>query len=300
MDYSKQTYVWKIVDGHEIHADVYRAPGESVRPVILWVHGGALIIGARTSLPTDELNLYLESGYVVVSVDYRLAPESKLPAILEDLVDAYAWVREEGPALFNIDPNRVAVVGHSAGGYLTLASGFLCDPRPRALVSFYGYGDLVGPWYSKPDPFYLKMPAVSRKEAWEVVGKSVISDPPAQSPAVERFHFYLYCRQNGRWPEEVGGHDPAVEAEWFAKHEPLRNVTSAYPPTMLLHGENDTDVPFEQSVLMADALKRNGVVHELVSSQEWGHGFDGAGLEDKAVQDAFGQVLQFLKEHMGR
>ena len=300
MAYSKQTYVWKIVDDHEIRADVYRVAGEGTRPAILWVHGGALIIGERSSLSTNELELYLESGYVVVSIDYRLAPESKLPAILEDLEDAYAWVREKGPMLYGIDPDRIAVVGHSAGAYLTLASGFRCEPRPRALVSFYGYGDLVGPWYSQPDPFYLKMAAVGFEEALGSIGDTVISNPQTQSPGAERFHFYLYCRQTGRWPTEVGGRDPATEPEWFTQYEPLRNVSSEYPPTMLLHGENDTDVPFEQSVLMADALKQNGVVHELVSNPEWGHGFDGAGFEDDAVREAFRVVLRFLDEHLGK
>ncbi len=300
MNYSKRTYTWKIVDEHEIQADVYRIPGESLNQAIIWVHGGALILGARSGLPSDQLEMYLESGYVVISIDYRLAPESKLPAILEDLKDAYTWVREEGPALFDIDPGRVVVVGHSAGGYLALAAGFLCKPSPAALVSFYGYGDLVGPWYSQPDPFYCRMPVVSLDQALAAVGESAISNPPTQAPATDRSKFYLYCRQNGRWPLEVGRHDPAVDSEWFAQYEPLRNVTSVYPPTMLLHGEKDTDVPFEQSVLMADALGRNSAAHELVSDPEWGHGFDGAGMNDGVVRDAFERVLHFLEKHTGR
>ena len=72
----------------------------------------------------------------MVSVDYRLAPETKLPAILEDVRDAYRWVREKGPGLFHADPGRIAISGGSAGGYLTLASGFMDDPPPKALVAF--------------------------------------------------------------------------------------------------------------------------------------------------------------------
>jgi acetyl esterase/lipase len=80
----------------------------------------------------------------VVAIDYRLAPEAKLPAIVDDLRDAAAWIREQGPARFGIASERLAVAGHAAGGYLTLLSGHAVEPRPRALVSFYGYGDIAG------------------------------------------------------------------------------------------------------------------------------------------------------------
>ena len=53
---------------------------------------------------------------MVVSIDYRLAPETKLPAIVEDVQDACRWVRERGPKLFRIAPERLAVMGGSAGG----------------------------------------------------------------------------------------------------------------------------------------------------------------------------------------
>jgi Tol biopolymer transport system component len=105
----------------------------------------------------------------VVSIDYRLAPETKLPEIVEDVQDAFRWIRAHAPEL-SIDPARVAACGGSAGGYLTLMSGFCVKPRPKALVSFWGYGDIVGDWYSRPDPFYLKQPQVSREDALAAVG----------------------------------------------------------------------------------------------------------------------------------
>ena len=297
-DYTKNTYAYKVVDNHEILADVYRYPGEEVRPAIIWIHGGALIFGTRNWLSPWQLEKYLKASYTVVSIDYRLAPEAKLAAIIEDLTDAYDWVRAKGPDLFKIDPDRVAVVGHSAGGYLTLMAGFRLNPRPKALVSFYGYGDITGPWYSQPDPFYNQMPTVSRDKALEVVGDSTISSTPAQFSADRRFQFYLYCRQQGLWPREVTGHDPQKERDWYREYEPLRNVTPEYPPTVLLHGEKDTDVPFEQSSLMAEALKRNGVRYEFIRNPDWDHGFDDAGMEDPAVEKAFRRILTFLNKQL--
>jgi acetyl esterase/lipase len=289
--YSKHIYTYKIVDNHEIQANVYRYPGEEVRPAIIWIHGGALIFGTRNGLSSEQLEQYMKAGYNVVSIDYRLAPETKLVAIIKDLEDAYAWVRSKGPALFNIDPDRIAVVGHSAGGYLTLMAGFHLKPRPSALVSFYGYGDITGPWYSQPDSFYNQMPSIPRDQAIEYVGDSTVF-PNGRSK------FYLYCRQQGLWPKEVSGHDPVKEASWFFEYEPLRNISPSYPPTLLLHGEKDTDVPYEQSVLMAKAFKHHNVDYEFITKPDWGHGFDGAGLKDRSVQEAFDRILKFLEKHV--
>src|SRR5947209_935798 len=86
---SKKTLVYKTVGKVELEADVYRAPGDGVRPVVLWIHGGALIAGYREAENPPGIRAALcRAGYVVVSIDYRLAPETKLPAILEDLQDA--------------------------------------------------------------------------------------------------------------------------------------------------------------------------------------------------------------------
>lgn len=296
--YSQKTYTYKVVGDCKISADVYKIHGDTIRPAILWIHGGALILGNRGMLDREQLELYLRAGYVVVSIDYRLAPETKLEAIIEDLRDAYKWVREKGPGLFKIDPNRVAVIGHSAGGYLTLMTGFCVDPPPAALVSFYGYGDIAGEWYNKPDSFYCSQPAVLKEEAYGAVGGPVISE----SPFDKRFRFYIYCRQYGIWPKEVCRHDPNKEPNWFIPYCPIRNVTKKYPPVILLHGDKDTDVPYEQSVLMAKELERQSIEHELITMPGYGHVFDLAGkkLKEPAIADAFNRVLEFLKKHVGQ
>ena len=70
-------------------------------------------------------------------------------------------------------------MGGSAGGYFDARVGLpLVEPRPRAMVSFWGYGDVAGDWYSQPDPFYSKQPAVPKEEAYAAVGSSVLSGTP--------------------------------------------------------------------------------------------------------------------------
>jgi acetyl esterase/lipase len=290
-EFTQATHVYRTVDGHDIHADVYRAPGDDIRPVVVWIHGGALIGGGREGLRASHRDRYLAAGYAVVSVDYRLAPETKLPGIIDDLTHAFGWVRGNATSLLRVDVERMAVVGHSAGGYLTLMAGLVADPRPKALVSYYGYGDLVGDWYAKPDPFYCQQDMVSEDDARAGVGRTPISNGAGEDG---RGSFYLYCRQQGTWPYEVGGGDLAS----LHPYCPLQHVGADYPATLLLHGDNDTDVPYEQSVLMAEALESAGVAHELITIDGGGHGFEWD-EEDEQVRDGSSRVMRFLAAQLG-
>lgn len=289
----KTTHTYKTVGAVAIRADVYRATVAGVRPAILWIHGGALIMGSRAGLHPDQAKRYLDAGYTIIAIDYRLAPQVKLAQILTDLEDAYRWVRAEGPTRWGIDPDRIAVMGHSAGGYLSLTAGFLLRPRPAAIVAFYGYGDIASEWYSRPDPFYRRQPLVTREAAVASIGDQVVSEDFDN----HRSRFYLYTRQQGLWPLEVAGHDPDREPRAFDRFCPLRHVTPDYPPTVLLHGDDDTDVPFAQSVLMAEAFQRERVPHDFIRMAGRGHGFDGA-MGDPVVIGAFDRTIAFLNARL--
>ncbi len=293
-----QTRTYKTTADLELQLDIYGADSSdnSPKPVIVWIHGGALIMGSRKQVRPHHLERYLAEGFAVVSIDYRLAPETKLPLIVEDVEDAINWIEEHRDEL-GIDSSRLAVIGHSAGGYLTLTTGYRIKPTPKALVAFYGYGNLVGEWYSKPDPFYSnEFNMFTEAEAHAAVGTTEIADG-SQDP--RRRDYYLWCRQNGLWPEKVGGHDPISKADHFTPYSPEENVDSNYPPTLLLHGNNDTDVPYEQSVLMASKLESAGIEHEFITIEHGPHGFDNnpESAATPEVQAAFDRVIEFLKLH---
>jgi acetyl esterase/lipase len=300
-DENSESSIYKQAEGCALQADVYVGYGAGPRPVIVWLHGGALMLGNRGMIHPGHLERYREAGYTVVAIDYRLAPESKLPDIWSDVRDAIDWVRTEGSGQFAIDPSRLAIIGHSAGGYLTLLAGCTVQPRPQALVSFYGYGDIVGPWYSQPSPFYCQQPLVSGEEAHSVVGTTPLSSSPTRAnlgpDEPDRSQYYLYCRQRGIWPRAATGHHPITERATLLPFCPFAQATADYPPTLLLHGDRDTDVPYEQSVMMAAALAANGVKHDLVTIAGGEHVFDWR-ENDPVVDAVFERVLDFLDRYL--
>jgi acetyl esterase/lipase len=293
----KQTHTFKTVGDLKIQADVYRADDTKVRPVVVWIHGGALIMGNRKSVPKNLLDLCRDEGYALVSIDYRLAPEVKLPEIIADVEDAFRWLRGDGAKEAHLDPHRLVVTGGSAGGYLTLMTGVVVKPRPRALVAYWGYGDVDGDWYTKPSEFYRKQgPLITKEDAFKGVGEKVITGSEDGVDFKPRSRFYLYLRQNGLWTKEVTGFDPATDKTKLNRYCPVRNISPEYPPTMLVHGTEDTDVPYQLSADMAKELVRNKVPHELVTVTGAGHGL--AGGDKKLVADAHAKALAFIRTQM--
>lgn len=289
----RETHLYKRVGDYQIKADVFGASVGANKPAVVWIHGGGLIFGSRTTPRPAFLAALLQAGAVVVSIDHRLAPETKLPDIVEDVRDAWRWVVEKGPTLLGIDSRRVAMAGGSSGAYLTLMSGYSVHPPPRALASFWGFGDITTPWEAEPSQYYLKqMPLIPREEGIQKLG-TALSEP---GPDVDRGYFYVYCRQQGRWPIEVAGHDPLEEPRWFDAYCPARNVTAQYPPTIFVHGIADTDVPFEESQNMAARLVEANVECELLTLDGIGHGLSGASPD--VVASVESRAAAFLVAHL--
>jgi len=294
--FGKKTYGYKVAGEVAIRADVYRASDDKMRPALVWIHGGALIVGSRADVPAQLLYLCKREGFILISLDYRLAPEVKLPAIAEDIRDAFRWIHKEGPRLFQVDLDRIVVSGGSAGGYLTLLAGTSVKPRPKALVAYWGYGDVDGPWYTTPSEFYRKkFPLLNKDEVSRAVGDKVLTGTTGDTGKA-RGLFYRYLRQNGFWTKEVSGFDPKTDRARLDPFCPVRNVTADYPPTLLIHGTEDDDVPYEQSAAMDKELTRHKVPHELITVRGAGHGLSGG--DKKAVADAHDKALAFIRKHL--
>jgi acetyl esterase/lipase len=287
----RKSHVFKEAGGVRIELDVHRPDSEDVLPVVVWIHGGALLMGSRSSVPANLLALCRDEKFALVSLDYRLAPQVKLPDIVEDVKDAFRWIRGPGAEAAKLDPKRVVVAGGSAGGYLTLMCGVAVDPKPQALLAYWGYGDVDGDWYTKPSEHYRStVKLYTREEATQGLADAVVSAPADKAQAEARSRYYHYLRQNGLWTREVTGLEPGKPLDPYC---PVRNVGPGWPPTMLVHGTVDTDVPCELSAAMAKELAKHGVEHELVTVPGSGHGLSGG--DRKLVAEAHAKALAFLK-----
>lgn len=193
---------------------------------------------------------------------------------------------------FGANPDRMLMAGASAGAYLALLAATRARPRPRAVASFWGYGDILASWETQPSEHYRQMELVSREDA-----VASLAAPPVQDPAIgiDRSVFYLHCRQQGLWVPEVTGLDAQRDASALEHWCPLRDLGADFPPTVLVHGQEDTDVPHEQSALLVAALARAGVQHHFLSLPGTGHGFAGAYREDAAAAER--EVVDFLLAH---
>jgi acetyl esterase/lipase len=153
------------------------------------------MMGSRRGLPYNLREGCQQAGLAVVSIDYKLAPEVMVPEIIEDVRDAFAWVRGAGAERFHFDPTKVAVTGGSAGEYLTMMTGCTVEPRPVALVAYFGYGDIDGPWLTTPSEHYrTTVPLIDETAARAVVVGEVLSGslPGAAGPGgKDRKQFYL-------------------------------------------------------------------------------------------------------------
>jgi len=224
-----------------------------------------------------------------------LAPETKLPAIISDIEAAFTWIGNDGAKRFHLDPDRMIVVGGSAGGYLTLVTGYRVNPKPKALVALFGYGELNADWYAKPNPYPgYNMKKITHEEMLQQTDGTIVSDSERRKG--DGGTIYMYYRQNGLWPQEVSGFNPESLAEKIAAYEPVKNVTRNYPPTVLIHGTQDTDVPFEESVKMSAQFRQHGVPYILLPIDKGEHGFVGG--NEAQIEDAYHTMREFMLKYL--
>ncbi|MGD0519377.1 MAG: alpha/beta hydrolase [Thermoguttaceae bacterium] len=260
-DFKKQTYTFKKINQHEIRADVYTTDTANKRPVVVFFHGGGFIFGNREiGLQSALRDRLLKDKCIIVSADYRLAPETKIEQIFKDAEDVYNWTIKEGPQLFNADADKIIAMGTSAGGQLALHLG-LKSPRPKAVVLISSSGDYSSLNWETGDVSILK----SAPE-YSVVGESEISFGDRN----KRLTLYLFLRDNKLFMYEVFGFDVSKESKRFKDFLPINNLDAGYPPTLILHAKTDADVPYSQAEILNAAMSKMKIKHELYTAKE-GH-----------------------------
>src|SRR5688572_2270917 len=254
-----------VQNGHERQKlDLFIPPGATnPLPLIIWVHGGAWKAGSKENCPALG---YLLRGYAVASLNYRLSQHAIFPAQIEDCKAAVRWLRAHAKE-HNLNPDRFAAWGSSAGGHLVALLGTSGDvkafdvgeylafsSRVQAVVDFFGPTDFTQmSKHSAPD--------------------SMNHDAPDSPESLL-----------------IGG---AVQKnkDKAAKANPITYVSKDDPPFLIMHGDQDNLVPYQQSELLRDALKKAGVPATFKIIEGAGHGFGGREVAE-SVREFLAQQLK--------
>ena len=216
--------------------DVYLPDdGETARPAVMYIHGGGWKTGSR-SHHVDHARRLAGSGYVAISIDYRLTPDGAYPRSIQDTQCALAFVRAQADA-WGLDPDRIAVMGYSAGGHLVALLGVATD-EPDFLPDCAAAGGAP----VAPPAAVISGAGPTDLRGWEV-------------DAVR---------------ELIGGSE-ADHPERYQRASPLAHVDGDAPPYLFIHGTSDWFVPIEQSRAMRDALVDAGVDARLLELAGVGH-----------------------------
>jgi len=250
------------VDGYPLLLDAWLPADDEVHPAVVHIHGGGWRNGSKAggfrAVRGEEL---IADGIAVFSLNYRLSGVAPYPAAVEDCLAAMRWIREHA-AEFNVDPDRLAVWGGSAGGHLVLMMGFL-EPGP---------GDL--------DAQGDRLDNLVRC----IVAKNPPTDLAADGMHDERALLLFMAATRDDDPER------------FEAASPITHASADDPPVLMLHGTEDGTVPYAQSVALAARLDELGVANELITFEGAGHGLRGADREE--IDAAMARVVEFVKEHL--
>ena len=258
---------YHVTNNHENMLDLYLpANASGPTPVLMMIHGGGWVQGTKEGQFLRSLP-YLEMGWAVVNVTYRLVQVSRAPAAVEDCLCALQWIARNAER-YNFDTSRIVTTGNSAGGHLALTSGMV--PPSTGLARECVSGSFTGP------------PTLPSVEVAAIVNWYGITDV---ADLVEGPNTKGYAVQ---W---LG--DLLNRADIATLVSPLTYIRRGLPPILTIHGDADPIVPYEHAVRLHAALDDAGVPNELHTVPGGGHG----GFNRSQTLEIYRTILQFLGRH---
>lgn len=234
--YKNITY--KTIDTLSLQLDIYKRKDlTDPTPVLVFIHGGAWEKGKRQDYLPYLID-YAKKGYITVTVSYRLSSVAIFPAAVTDVKCSIRWIRQHAD-IYGIDADRIAVIGGSAGGHLSMMLGYTNDDqftegcsdslssRVSAVVDLYGPVDLTTPY------------AQSANSVIKFLGKTYDEN-----------------------------------SDLYSRASPKAYISSDDPPTLIFQGTIDALVPYSQSDSLDIWLNRAGVPHQYHKLKGWPHTMD--------------------------
>jgi len=260
--------------GVDLKLDVYRPRDvEGPNPTLMYIHGGGWTNGSKEGSSLTFLP-YLEMGWTVVNVAYRLADVAHAPAAVEDTRCALRWIYRNAEQ-YGFDKENIVVTGNSAGGHLALTTGML---TAEVGMERQCPGDRMrSTWNIGPrNTEILEVAAIVN---W--YGISNVTDLLNSGPGT-----------SGNFTEAWIGSSPNRVAT-AARVSPVNHVRDDLPPIISIHGDEDSIVPYSHGVQLHEALDRAEVSNELITIEGGGHG----GFSPNQMADIYAAIREFLDEH---
>jgi acetyl esterase len=228
---SEDGLVYGEASGEKLTMDYYPSAGPAPHPIAIIIHGGGYVRGnSKNNSEAYCADFLAPAGYAVFSINYRLAPKYPYPAMVEDVQRAIRYLRHNAKK-WKADPNRIVLVGGSAGGYLSNMAGILNaggikgakDPVDRTSARVQAVVTLFGPSDFRNQPVNENVQALL-------------------GPLIK---------------------EKGLEAA-LAEASPAMHITNDVPPFLLIHGDKDKSVPLYQSTHLQAALKAAGMPCDLI------------------------------------
>lgn len=252
--------------GYDSKLDIYkRRDTTAPQPTVIFFHGGGWIRGTKEGSVLSIVP-WLEMGWNVVNVEYRMARVALAPAAVEDGQCALRFVVDQAKT-YGFDVNRIVVTGESAGGHLALTTGMI--PESAGFTRVCAGGGFAGSQTAVP-----KVAAIINWYGITDVAE-MLSGPNARAYAVQ----WLGSLENA--------------AEKARAVSPLTYVRAGLPPILSIQGDQDPIVPYTQNVRLRDALTKAGVSNELLTIPGGGHG----NFKPEERTRIYLKIREFLSEH---
>lgn len=257
---------------YELKGDFFPSKNEHKAGIIVYFHGGGLIFGTKNDLPREYID-EITNNFDLLSVNYRLIPESNIDDIFTDLDHIYHYVKKQ----YGSD---IYVMGRSAGGYLSYI--FSRDYDIKGAFILYGYYDFKHRDFNQLPKDQVKFsPMLTQSiEKQNVTNKIVTELNP--NP---RFLLYLYYRNEALWQEKMNV--DINNGKYLLTDNDLKNM----PKTFLVHATDDPDVPYIYSKHASNLIPTS----KLVTLNEEIHDFDKEVTEGSL--DIYKEAMSFLKQN---
>jgi acetyl esterase/lipase len=246
---------YSIIDGISLGMDIYYPGSGGAWPALIFIHGGGWTEGDKAGIVVNASQF----GYLTASINYRLYPAFRFPAMIEDVKCAIRYLRAHAQQ-YNLDPNRIGLIGHSAGSHLAALAG-LADQNA---------GWDIGPYLNHSS---------------QVQAVIVVSGPTDLS------------QEFPDWVQELKGN--VFGFDKLTASSPVTYAHAGAPPFFIVHGDSDEAVPVEQAHLLYDALNKVQSPVELLIIQNCSHGLESLGGKmNPTMEIVFQKAFEFLDSHL--